>query len=84
MKAYRDLNDPDGWRFSSLRKTLLLRFRKSLISEGMPMRTANRRKQELSEKCDLTIPPLQKVRTTLSMEFQPMGFVAYLAQCDNL
>jgi hypothetical protein len=27
VKAYRDLNDPEGWRFSSLRKILLLRFR---------------------------------------------------------
>lgn len=29
-KAYRDLNDPEGWRFSSLRKILLLRFRTPL------------------------------------------------------
>jgi hypothetical protein len=27
VKAYRDLKDPEGWRFSSLRKILLLRFR---------------------------------------------------------
>lgn len=26
-QAYRDLKDPEGCRFSSLRKTLLLRFR---------------------------------------------------------
>jgi hypothetical protein len=29
-KAYRDLNDPEGWRFSSFRKILLLRFRTPL------------------------------------------------------
>jgi hypothetical protein len=49
----------------------------------MPIKT-NTTEQELNEKCDLTIPPLQKVRTTPSMEFQPMGSVALLAQCDSL
>lgn len=32
-RTYLDLNDPDGWRFSSLRKTLLLRFRNSLTHD---------------------------------------------------
>ena len=32
--TYRDLKEPEGWRFSSLRKILLLRFRILLTSRG--------------------------------------------------
>ena len=37
VDTYRDLNDPEGWRFSSLRKTLLLRFR-NLFSERVEVK----------------------------------------------
>jgi hypothetical protein len=32
-ETYRDLNDPEGWRVSSLRNILLLRFRTPLSKE---------------------------------------------------
>lgn len=33
-EAYRDLNEPEGWSVSILRKILLLRFRRDTFDHG--------------------------------------------------
>jgi hypothetical protein len=42
-KGYRDLNEPDGCRVSSLRKILLLRFRNLLSRGGLERRQSRER-----------------------------------------
>jgi hypothetical protein len=44
--AYRDLKEPEGWRFSSLRNILLLRFRILLTSRGWTSLRCYRREGE--------------------------------------
>lgn len=52
--TYRDLKEPEGWRFSSLRKILLLRFRILLTLRGWVDITAAA--WERGERESVTVP----------------------------
>jgi hypothetical protein len=67
-RAYRDLNEPEGWSVSILRKILLLRFR---IPLSWTVSDVPRGVEVFGKKVDRTIPQLEIARRIPSMESRP-------------
>lgn len=54
-KAYRDLNEPEGWSVSILRKILLLRFRRDTFDHERFLYEKGRSGEGEKRQCDRTI-----------------------------